>query len=128
MARIGHGAVGEPFVELCISKKWQQNNCEKEKVFHWGFALCVEKGIGLGNRKIIKYLDWIYILKIGFPAWELLFFKVRNPRYRVNPLTWWSDILYICSMSRNYKFYNSEAAYFVSFAVVEWIDVFTTGE
>jgi len=31
-------------------------------------------------------------------------------------------------MSRNYKFHNSEAAYFVSFAVVEWIDVFTTNE
>ena len=28
-------------------------------------------------------------------------------------------------MSRNYKFHNPEAAYFVSFAVVEWLDVFT---
>ena len=31
-------------------------------------------------------------------------------------------------MSRNYKFHNSEAAYFVSFAVVEWLDVFTRNE
>jgi REP element-mobilizing transposase RayT len=28
-------------------------------------------------------------------------------------------------MSRNYKFHNPEAAYFVSFAVVDWLDVFT---
>ena len=28
-------------------------------------------------------------------------------------------------MSRNYKFHNPEGVYFVSFAVVEWIDVFT---
>lgn len=28
-------------------------------------------------------------------------------------------------MSRNYKFHNSEGLYFVSFAVVEWLDVFT---
>lgn len=27
-------------------------------------------------------------------------------------------------MSRNYKFHNPEGVYFVSFAVVEWIDVF----
>jgi REP element-mobilizing transposase RayT len=31
-------------------------------------------------------------------------------------------------MSRNYKFYNSEGLYFVSFAVVEWLDVFTRYE
>jgi REP element-mobilizing transposase RayT len=31
-------------------------------------------------------------------------------------------------MSRNYKFYNSEGLYFVSFAVVEWLDVFTRNE
>jgi len=31
-------------------------------------------------------------------------------------------------MSRNYKFHNTEGAYFVSFAVVEWIDVFTRDE
>lgn len=31
-------------------------------------------------------------------------------------------------MSRNYKFYNSEGLYFVSFAVVNWIDVFTRNE
>ena len=31
-------------------------------------------------------------------------------------------------MSRSYKFNNPEAAYFVSFAVVEWIDVFTRNE
>jgi REP element-mobilizing transposase RayT len=28
-------------------------------------------------------------------------------------------------MSRNYKFHNPDSAYFVSFAVVEWTDVFT---
>lgn len=31
-------------------------------------------------------------------------------------------------MSRNYKFYNPEGVYFVSFAVVNWIDVFTRNE
>jgi hypothetical protein len=31
-------------------------------------------------------------------------------------------------MSRNYKFHNPEGVYFVSFAVVEWIDVFTKNE
>jgi len=31
-------------------------------------------------------------------------------------------------MSRNYKFHKPEAAYFVSFAVVEWLDVFTRNE
>ena len=31
-------------------------------------------------------------------------------------------------MSRNYKFHNSEGIYFVSFAVVEWIDVFVRKE
>jgi len=31
-------------------------------------------------------------------------------------------------MSRNYKFQNPEGVYFVSFAVVEWIDVFTRNE
>ncbi|MDO9254935.1 MAG: hypothetical protein Q7U54_05415 [Bacteroidales bacterium] len=31
-------------------------------------------------------------------------------------------------MSRNYKFHNPEGAYFVSFAVVEWINVFTRNE
>lgn len=31
-------------------------------------------------------------------------------------------------MSRNYKFHNTEAAYFVSFAVIEWLDVFTRNE
>jgi REP element-mobilizing transposase RayT len=31
-------------------------------------------------------------------------------------------------VSRNYKFHNSEGVYFVSFAVVEWIDVFTRNE
>jgi REP element-mobilizing transposase RayT len=31
-------------------------------------------------------------------------------------------------MSRNYKFKNPEGVYFVSFAVVEWIDVFTRNE
>lgn len=28
-------------------------------------------------------------------------------------------------MSRNYKFYNPEGVYFISFAVVEWLDVFS---
>ncbi|MCH2234904.1 MAG: transposase [Crocinitomicaceae bacterium] len=31
-------------------------------------------------------------------------------------------------MSRNYKFHNPDATYFVSFAVVDWIDVFTKNE
>jgi hypothetical protein len=31
-------------------------------------------------------------------------------------------------MSRKSKFYNQEGACFVSFAVVEWIDVFTGNE
>ena len=31
-------------------------------------------------------------------------------------------------MSRNYKFQNPEGAYFVSFAVVDWLDVFTRNE
>ena len=31
-------------------------------------------------------------------------------------------------MSRNYKFHNPEGLYFVSFAVVNWIDVFTRNE
>ena len=31
-------------------------------------------------------------------------------------------------MSRNYKFHNPEGMYFVSFAVVKWIDVFTRNE
>lgn len=32
------------------------------------------------------------------------------------------------TMSRNYKFHKPEGVYFVSFAVVEWIDVFTRAE
>ncbi len=31
-------------------------------------------------------------------------------------------------MSRNYKFHKPEGAYFVSFTVVEWLDVFTRNE
>ena len=31
-------------------------------------------------------------------------------------------------MSRNDKFHNPEGMYFVSFAVVKWIDVFTRNE
>jgi len=31
-------------------------------------------------------------------------------------------------MSRNYKFHNPEGVYFVSFAVVGWLDVFTRNE
>lgn len=31
-------------------------------------------------------------------------------------------------MSRNYKFHNPESLYFVSFAVVNWLDVFTRNE
>ena len=31
-------------------------------------------------------------------------------------------------MSRNYKFHNPDGLYFVSFAVVEWLDVFTRNE
>ena len=36
--------------------------------------------------------------------------------------------LYFRKMSRNYKFHNPSAAYFVSFATVYWIDVFTRQE
>jgi REP element-mobilizing transposase RayT len=32
------------------------------------------------------------------------------------------------AMSRNYKFHNPDGLYFVSFAVVEWLDVFTRNE
>ena len=31
-------------------------------------------------------------------------------------------------MSRNYKFHNPEGVYYVSFAVVDWLDVFTRNE
>ena len=31
-------------------------------------------------------------------------------------------------MSRNYKFYNPEGIYFISFAVIEWLYVFTRKE
>lgn len=31
-------------------------------------------------------------------------------------------------MSRNYKFHNPIGVYFVRFAVIEWIDVFTRNE
>jgi hypothetical protein len=31
-------------------------------------------------------------------------------------------------MSRNYKLYNPDGVYFISFAVVEWLDVFTRNE
>ncbi len=31
-------------------------------------------------------------------------------------------------MSRNYKFHNPDGIYFVSFAVIEWLDVFTRNE
>ncbi len=31
-------------------------------------------------------------------------------------------------MSRNYKFHNPDGAYFISFAVVDWLDVFTRNE
>jgi len=31
-------------------------------------------------------------------------------------------------MSRNYKFHNPEGIYFISFAVVKWLDVFTRNE
>ena len=31
-------------------------------------------------------------------------------------------------MSRNYKFHNPDGVYFISFAVVEWLDVFTRAE
>ncbi len=33
--------------------------------------------------------------------------------------------LYFSKMSRNYKFHNKSGLYFVSFATVYWIDVFT---
>ncbi|MCG6186648.1 REP-associated tyrosine transposase [Maribellus maritimus] len=31
-------------------------------------------------------------------------------------------------MSRNYKFHNPDGVYFVSFAVIDWLDVFTRNE
>jgi REP element-mobilizing transposase RayT len=31
-------------------------------------------------------------------------------------------------MSRNYKFHNPDGVYFISFAAVEWLDVFTRNE
>lgn len=31
-------------------------------------------------------------------------------------------------MSRNYKFHNPEGLYFISFAVVGWLDVFTRND
>ncbi|WP_307774310.1 MULTISPECIES: hypothetical protein [Flavobacterium] len=31
-------------------------------------------------------------------------------------------------MSRNYKFHNPESLYFISFAVVGWLDVFMRNE
>jgi REP element-mobilizing transposase RayT len=31
-------------------------------------------------------------------------------------------------MSRNYKFHHPEGLYFVSFAVVDWLDVFTRND
>ncbi|MDD4234899.1 MAG: hypothetical protein PHF99_02660 [Bacteroidales bacterium] len=31
-------------------------------------------------------------------------------------------------MSRSYKFHNSDGFYFTSFAVVDWLDVFTRNE
>lgn len=49
---------------------------------------------------------------------------------------WWAVVsrfflryfLIFMLMSRNYKFHNPEGLYFVSFAVVEWLDVFTCNE
>jgi putative transposase len=38
------------------------------------------------------------------------------------------SFLYFRVMSRNYKFHNPSAVYFVSFAMVYWIDVFTRQE
>ena len=38
------------------------------------------------------------------------------------------SLLYFYIMSRNYKFHNPEGLYFVSFAVVDWLDVFTRNE
>ena len=34
----------------------------------------------------------------------------------------------LVQMSRNYKFHNPEGVYFVSFAVIDWLDVFTRNE
>jgi hypothetical protein len=31
-------------------------------------------------------------------------------------------------MSRNYKFHNTDGVYFVSFAVIDWLDVFIRNE
>jgi REP element-mobilizing transposase RayT len=38
------------------------------------------------------------------------------------------SIVNIKKMSRNYKFHNPEGLYFISFAVVGWLDVFTRNE
>jgi hypothetical protein len=32
------------------------------------------------------------------------------------------------NMSRNYKFHNLDGVYFISFAVVEWLDVFSCND
>lgn len=37
-------------------------------------------------------------------------------------------IVNILKMGRNYKFHNPEGLYFISFAVVGWLDVFTRNE
>ncbi len=44
--------------------------------------------------------------------------SVKNSFFEINPF-------FLQKMSRNYKFHNKEGLYFVSFATVNWIDVFT---
>jgi len=39
-----------------------------------------------------------------------------------------SNFITFVYMSRNYKFHNAEGTYFISFAVVGWIDVFARNE
>lgn len=38
---------------------------------------------------------------------------------------WLPGVVYFWRMSGKYKFYNPDGMYFVSFAVVRWVDVFT---
>ncbi len=54
--------------------------------------------------------------------------RTKDIRSRTNPFVWLYEIDCIYRMSRNYKFHNPEGVYFVSFAVADWIDVFTRNE
>jgi len=43
----------------------------------------------------------------------------------VSPLFCSICILYICFMPKAYRFYKPDGIYFVTFTVVDWVDVFT---